>query len=270
MVRTLTLAALLVAAAAPAADPAPDTKQLDTTLIATLREVHDRGADLYNQSQDYSGAFRLYQGSLLTVRPLIGHRADVQKLIDDSLAAAGKEPDVARRAFLLHEAIEKVRAELKGATPKKETTTPSPMPKPKTDTVPKPMDPVPLPKKEPAPMPKPKTETVPQPKSTDPMVPKKDTETKTATVTGKVTVNGKPLAEGTVTFVSLDQKAPKVATATLKDGAYMVKDVPAGKYAVAVSSKTAGAVPAKFGTTDTSGLTFTVAAGANSYDIELK
>ena len=92
----------------------------------------------------------------------------------------------------------------------------------------------------------------------------------TATISGKVTVGGKPLVEGTVTFVSLDQKLPKVASTAAKDGGFTLKDLLPGKYAVSVSSAKAGAVPAKFATTDTSGLTYQAQAGANQLDIDLK
>ena len=252
MTRTLAVLVLLTGSVAFAADPpAVDTKTLDKTIIATLRDIHDRGADLYNQSKDYSATYRLYEGSLLTVKPLLGHRPDVQKSIEAGLATANKDADPARKAFLLHEAIEKVRAELKGAPAVPKTVDPVPKPmeaKPKDPMpMPKPVDPKP---KELAPMPKPKVES--------------------PVVSGKVTVQGKPLAEGMVTFVSLDQKVPKVSTAAVKDGNYTLKDLPAGKYAVAVTSEKVGAVPAKFATTDTSGLTFQSQTGANLFDIDLK
>jgi hypothetical protein len=237
MIRMLAALALATGAPAIAADPqtAIDTKALDKSIVATLREIHDRGADLYNLSKDYSATYRLYEGSLLTVRPLLAHRPQVQKTIGDGLAAAAKAIEPAQKAFLLHEVIEKTRAELKGV---------SPMPKPTVGTKPK--------------------NTVA--KDTDP-APK---ATEAATISGKVTVSGKPLAEGTVTFVSLDLKAPKVASAAVKDGSYSQKDLPVGKYAVAVTSKAAGAVPAKFATTDTSGLTYQAQKGANLFDIALK
>jgi hypothetical protein len=246
MVRILAGLVLLSGAAAISAQPPPavDTKVIDKTIVATLRDIHDRGADLYNLSKDYSATYHLYEGSLLVVRPLLMHRSDVQKAIDDGLIVAAKETDSARKAFVLHETIEKVRADLKAPVLVKPSIEPKktePMPKPK----PKDM--------EPAPMPKPK-----EPKAEG------------ATVSGKVTVQGKALAEGTVTFVSLDQKAPKVDNATVKDGTYTMKDLPPGKYAVAISSKTAGAVPMKFATTDTSGLRYQPLAGKNQFDIELK
>ena len=89
-----------------------------------------------------------------------------------------------------------------------------------------------------------------------------------ATVSGKVTIAGKPLAEGEVTLISLNQPTPKVYTAAVKDGAYKLAEaVPAGKYACAVSGK---GVPEKYALANTSGLTLEFAAGANSRDIELK
>jgi len=262
MIRTVALALLLASSAAFAADPAPDTKSLDKAIAASLRDVHDRGADLYNLSKDYAGAHRLYEGALLAVKPLLAHRADIQKSVDDSLAAATKETDAARKAFLLHEAIEKVRADLKGAAP---TPKVEPMPMKPKDPQPMPMkpkDPTPMPPvkpKDPMPPVKPK-ETAPAPKAKD---------TKTASVTGKVTVQGKPLAEGTVTFVLLGEQE-KLASAVVKNGAFTVKDLLPGKYAVAVVGKPAASVPAKFGSEETSGLTYTAQAGTNEFNIELK
>lgn len=235
-------AAVLVAVAGGftlAADqPAAGTQALDKAIAASLRDAHDRGADLYNMAKDYAGAYRLYEGALVAVKPLLAHRPEVQKAIATGLASASRDPDVARKAFLLHETIEKVRADLKGtgAAPKK-----TPETKPKETTTPKP---------------KAKDKTEPAAKSG-------------ATVSGKVTLKGQPLAEGEVMFVSLDQKSPKVVTAKVKDGDYAAKGLPPGKYAVAVSGEKAK-VPAKFATIDTSALRVEVKAGANRLDFDLK
>jgi hypothetical protein len=271
MFRALLLLLLLGSVAAFAADPVPDARSLDKTVAASLRDVHDRGADLYNQSKDYSGAYRLYEGALLAVKPLLAHRVDVQKAIDDGLAAANKEPDTARKAFLLHEVIEKVRTELKtAAVPKVEPKPePKPMPmtpvKPEPKPEPKPMPPVkPEPKPEPKPVPVKPKEVAPAPK------PKEPAKDKDATVSGKVTVKGQPLAAGTVTFVSQAGPDEKIATGVVKDGAYSVKGLTPGKYSIAVIGKPAVSVPVKFGSEKTSGLVLTVVAGANEFNIELK
>ena len=260
MFRTLAIIAVFAGTAAFAADPAADAKQLDKSIAASLRDVHDRGADLYNVSKDYPAAYRLYEGALLAVKPLLAHRTDVQKNIEDGLAAAVKETDPALRAFKLHETIEKARADLKTA----------PMAKVEPPPI-KPKDPLPMPMKpkDPDPMPPVKPKEVappPKPKESEAKAKPKDA----ATITGKITVQGKALAEGTVTFVSLDEKNPKLATGVVKNGAFAVKDVPPGKYAVAVIGKPPASVPAKFGSEEISGLTFVAKAGANEFDIELK
>ena len=117
--RRLAALALAVVLGVPAAraadDPSlPDVKTFDRLVVDSLREVHNRGADLYNTSKDFAGAYRLYQGALEAVRPLLAHRPEAQKLIETGLAAAEKEADAAGKAFALHTTIEAVRKNLKG------------------------------------------------------------------------------------------------------------------------------------------------------------
>jgi hypothetical protein len=105
----------------PAEDTKPaDAKVFDKLVVDTLRDVHNKGADLYNESKDFTGAFRLYQGALMTVRPLLAHQPNIQKAIDKGIADAEKETNPALRAFKLHETIESVRVQLKtgGVAPK--------------------------------------------------------------------------------------------------------------------------------------------------------
>ena len=59
----------------------------------SLRDVINRGADLYNQGEP-AACYRLYQGSLLTVRPLFDHKPELQKAIADGIASAQREPVV--------------------------------------------------------------------------------------------------------------------------------------------------------------------------------
>ncbi len=126
-VAAFALAALLMASAvAPAADEPklPDVKAFDKVVIDTLRAVHNTGADLYNEKKDFAGAYRIYQGALITVRPLLAHRPDAQKIIETGLADADKETDAARKAFVLHTAIEGVRKNLKEVTSEKKVEPP--------------------------------------------------------------------------------------------------------------------------------------------------
>lgn len=273
--RGFAAAALVVAIAglAVAADPAPraDTGAFDKTVRDTLADVHNTGADLYNVSKDYAGAYRLYEGALRTVRPLLVHRPKTRAAIDAALSSADREADPARRAFLLHEAIESVRAELKEPlAPGKTIEVPEKTvePKKKIDE-PKKVTPPPVKIDEPKKQIDEPKKTVPLTPKTDDLKPKTDPDSKPAgRVSGKVTYKGKPVAGVELMFSSLGTRAAKVVTVTANDdGAYFVKALPPGKYAVAV---TGGKLPKKFGTVDTSGLTVEVKEGYNDADLDLK
>lgn len=179
----LALAAVL-ALSASADDPKlPDAKAFDRLVIDTLRTVHNKGADLYNEAKDFSGTYRVYQGALLTVRPLLAHRPDAQKLIDTGLEAAEKESDTPRKAFLLHETIEAVRKNLKtaGGAPKpvepaaKKPDEPKKSEPTKKPDEPKPTDPPAKKPAEPKKMPD-------EPKKSEPAAKKPAEPTKPATV----------------------------------------------------------------------------------------
>src|SRR5689334_5768607 len=94
---------MLLAGSTSTADDAklPDAKAFDKAVIDSLRAVHNKGAELYNTTRDYPAAYRLYQGALEAVRPLLAHRPATQKLIETGLAAAEKETDPTRKAFIL-------------------------------------------------------------------------------------------------------------------------------------------------------------------------
>ena len=51
---------------------------LDRQIADALRDVHDRGADLYNAGDEAAG-YRVYQGGLIVARGLLGHRAGSAK-----------------------------------------------------------------------------------------------------------------------------------------------------------------------------------------------
>jgi hypothetical protein len=110
----------------------------------------------------------------------------------------------------------------------------------------------------------------------------KKPEAKGEEVSGKVTFNGKPLPSGTVTFVSKDGKTT-VAGAIAEDGTYRVI-LPGGEYGVAITTAPQKKkddpkdppkkvpvfqIPAKYGDVKTSGITYKVAKGKQSFDIDL-
>jgi hypothetical protein len=117
-----------------------------------------------------------------------------------------------------------------------------------------------------------------------------------ATVEGKVTVDGRPVSGGRVTFRSADGKSTVLAKIAL-DGSYRAVDVPCDAMKVAVAGldkferirlqrgvkgkrtsdsearaaaiESSPKIPEKYKDPDASGLTFTVKSGTNPYDIEI-
>jgi len=96
------------------------------------------------------------------------------------------------------------------------------------------------------------------------VVPPRPTES--GTVKGKATVDGKPLAKGTVALIDKDGKAYSGAIAA--DGTFSVEKVPAGTYKVTVTD--AKGVPAAYGDVKTTSLTSNVKAGMNELNLDLK
>ena len=121
-----------------------DRATLDETIYQNLRSIIDHGADLYNKG-DWNGCYRLWEGTLMTLKPLLGERRlrswaktansdnavymevlkelqsqlrdrpDLKEVIDAALASARQTPQIYRRAFLLRVALDQIRAEIKPA-----------------------------------------------------------------------------------------------------------------------------------------------------------
>jgi len=98
--------------------PAPAASKMDAAVFKQLRTVINRGAALYN-SGDYAGCYRLYEGSLMTLEPVLDQHPDLQKLITTRLKQAERDPVIWRRAFTLRAALDKVRGELNPKAKKK-------------------------------------------------------------------------------------------------------------------------------------------------------
>jgi hypothetical protein len=93
-------------------------------------------------------------------------------------------------------------------------------------------------------------------------------EPKGEEVAGTVTLKGQPIGGVTVTFVSKDGKAT-AAAATDDDGKYTAA-VPVGEYGITLTPTEKGPrLPQKYGDPKTSGLTITVKAGKQSFDIRI-
>jgi len=85
----------------------------------------------------------------------------------------------------------------------------------------------------------------------------------TASVQGKITYNGKPVAEGKVAF---HPEKGKAIEATIKDGAYSADKVPVGEMTITVKAK---GIPAKYADPKTSPLRYEAKKGSNTLDVVL-
>ncbi len=178
--------------------------ELDRIAIDVLKEMHDKGAVLYNAG-DAAGSLKVYNTTLLSVKPFLQHRPAIQKSIDSGITEAEKSDTVKLQAYRLHELIERIRLDLK-----------------------------PVKKRPP--------------------------------LTGVLKLDGQPLAQATITIAG---KGRAFTTTTDAQGKYSyTQELPYGEYTVLVKGT---AVPAKFNTSETSGLLLEVAPGPeNTRDLELK
>src|SRR5262245_47859597 len=66
---------------------------LDRKIRDSLRTVIERGRVLHNKPNfDYVGCYRVYEGGLLAVQPMLDHHPDLQQVITEALARAEKLP----------------------------------------------------------------------------------------------------------------------------------------------------------------------------------
>ena len=119
----LILIAVLMCIVPASGAGAQDTKLLDQKIYDNLKDVINTGADVYNlraedrdmytRENNRASCYRIYQGSLLTLKPMLGHHADLQLVIDTHLAKAATQNSMAERAFTLREALDEIRRVLK-------------------------------------------------------------------------------------------------------------------------------------------------------------
>ena len=99
----------LAAFAAPsrAAEPEPLMRgELDKRLKDSARETIELGRSLYNAG-NHEGCYRLYEGSLWTMKAVLDHRP-AAKMIGEKMAKANGMSGVAEKAFALREALDAV------------------------------------------------------------------------------------------------------------------------------------------------------------------
>jgi hypothetical protein len=108
---------LLLASTTPFWAGGGDSKAIDQGIHASLKDVINHGAGLFNKFQDHYGCYRIFDGGLRAIRPLLAHHPDLQKAIDEGLESAEQMPAVAQRAFALRRVLDQVRSRLGPAAP---------------------------------------------------------------------------------------------------------------------------------------------------------
>ena len=235
-----------------------------SALNHSLRDVINVGAKMFNEQGDYAGCYRLYQGSLLSVRPFLA--PDLQKRVDEGIGNAEKMGSYADRAFELRRVLDDIRASSKPAgkivekkdEPKEKKKDDEPKEKKKDDE------------------PKEKKKDEPKEKKDDEPKEKKKDEPAQAKgqISGEITYAGKPIAGGF--FVTLIGKGDKkFSSAIQKDGTFrFATPIPEGEYRVAIEpipgeKAKVAILPPHFTSAETSGLAITVQAGKQSIKLTL-
>jgi hypothetical protein len=232
----------LIAATLPLAaqERQPSVREVDKQLFDVLKDIHNRGADLYNAGQS-ADCYRLFQGSLQTARAALAHRPGEQKFIDDELARVDKLTTVGARAFALHESIEQLRTRLRTAA-KVEARPELLKVAPREFRVEKKIEPKKL------------------------VAPRDG-------VMGVIFWNGQPLRAAEVMFVSRGALEIRIAEGTTDaEGRYILEKVRPGKYTVVLTKKSdkKGALPERYATATDSPLIVDVKGGGDQLDFLLQ
>jgi hypothetical protein len=235
--------ALLCVASLPGAAHAQKDegdKTFEKSIDETLRKVIDLGADIYNKQSDYNGCFRLYEGALLTLKPVLTKYPDLQKAIDSGVNNAYTLTRVDERAHALRAVLGTIRMtfnpNLRPADDKKAEDK--------------------------------KTEVDRKDARARELLP----DPALAQVNGKVMLKGQPVMGGHVTFVGAD--GGRSSAKIQKDGTYQLgTGIPPGQYKVFLEPPTAAgakeAIPQKYLAPDTTPLRVTAVKGGQTYDINL-
>ena len=119
--RTRTLLAALILAAAGGltrADDKPvERTDLDRKIANAVYESALLGTDLFNNQKNYDGCYRLYQGTLIAVTPLLDHRSVLQGKVKMRLERAAENLKstkwkAADAAFELRTALDEIQNEI--------------------------------------------------------------------------------------------------------------------------------------------------------------
>ena len=102
---------LLSAVTVCRADDKPlDRLELDRRIVKTVYDTALQGTALFNDGKP-DDCYRLYQGALLAIQPLLDHRQNLMRLVRDKMdKAASMKP--AEGAFVLRDALDAIQNEI--------------------------------------------------------------------------------------------------------------------------------------------------------------
>ncbi len=90
-----------------------DSRDLDARLLKGVADAINSGAALYNKDRDYVGCFRLYEGALKALYPVLDHRPGLQTAINRAMERAALQRTPAEQAHALRLALDEIYESLK-------------------------------------------------------------------------------------------------------------------------------------------------------------
>ncbi|MBN9122549.1 MAG: group 1 truncated hemoglobin [Planctomycetes bacterium] len=105
-----------------AQDKPLDRADLDKRVVAVVYEAAVKGTDIFNKG-NHEGCYRLYEGTLMAVAPLLDHRPKLQATVKMRLDRASKLKTAADAAFELRTALDEVQNDIAPPKDKKPAAT---------------------------------------------------------------------------------------------------------------------------------------------------
>src|SRR6476620_59799 len=97
----------MISAISRADDKPLDRLELDRRIVKSVYETALLGTELFNNKGKPEECFRLYQGALLSLQPLLDHRPGLMRDVRDKLEKASGMKAV-DGAFVLREALDEI------------------------------------------------------------------------------------------------------------------------------------------------------------------
>lgn len=108
-IRSATAVFALLASIGHADEASVTTRDLDARVEKAVLQTINSGAQVYNRG-DAAGCYRLYQGSLIAIGPMVAHRPDLQATIQAGLASTEASGSYGQKALALRTVLDNVRS----------------------------------------------------------------------------------------------------------------------------------------------------------------